>query len=87
MNKIKIIDNGFIIGIGYGYGEKITESEFNEILHTVSNRPIAPTGFTYKLKANTLEWELVEMPAQEPENEEAQLSDYVEALQDLGVDV
>lgn len=87
MNKIKIIDNGFIIGIGYGYGEKITESEFNDILHTVSIRPIAPTGFTYKLKANTLEWELVEIPVQEPEDEEAQLSDYVEALQDLGVDV
>ena len=87
MNRIKIIDNGFIIGVGYGYGEQITESEFNDILSTVSNRPIAQTGFAYKLKADTLTWELVELPPVDDTDDEATESDYITALQDLGVDI
>lgn len=59
----KYINNGYIIGVGTGAGagEPITEDEYNEILDKISNRPTAPEGFTYRL-TTALEWELVELP-------------------------
>ena len=83
----KTIIGGYISFVGTGeMGEQITESEYNEILSIIHNRPTAPTGFTYKLKADTLEWELVELPPIE-DDDEATESDYITALQDLGVEV
>ena len=84
----KIIEDGYILAVGTGIlGEEITESEYNEILSLVHNRPTPPSGFDYKLKADTLTWELVELPPIDDTDDEATESDYIEALQDLGVDV
>lgn len=83
----KNIEDGYIWGICPTVGDiKITESEYNTILSIIHNRPTPSIGFDYKLKADTLEWELVELPPIE-EDEEATESDYINALQDLGVDV
>lgn len=57
----KYINDGYIIGVGTGAGEPITEDEYNEILDKINNRPTAPEGFTYRL-TTALEWELCELP-------------------------
>lgn len=84
----KIVFDGYIAAVTTGSGtEQITESEYNEILSIIHNRPSAPDGFTYKLKADTLTWELVELPEPIDTDDEATEADYIEALQDLGVEV
>lgn len=46
-----------------GYGqERISEAEYNEILSIIQSAPTPPEGFMYSLRADTLEWELVESP-------------------------
>lgn len=88
MNYFKIVNDGYIIAVCKNCGKiKITESEYNEILSIIHNRPTAQDGFTYKLKADTLTWEQVELPEPSSEDDEATESDYITALQDLGVDV
>ena len=88
MKYYKTINGGYFVSIGTGTGgTNITETEYNELLSITHNRPIPPTGFDYKLNADTLEWELVELPPIEPTDEEATESDYITALQDLGVEV
>lgn len=68
----KIVLDGYIAAVTTGNGTKqITESEYNTILSLIHNRPIAPDGFTYKLKADTLTWELVELPEPSSEDDEA----------------
>lgn len=59
----KYINDNYIVGVGIGAGtgSEITEDEYNEILDKISNRPTAPEGFTYRL-TTALEWELVELP-------------------------
>ena len=48
------------------FGEEITETQYNEILSMLRNRPTAPDGFAYRL-TRELEWELYEAPVEEPE--------------------
>ena len=87
----KILDGNYISSYGKTSVEtkngEITESEYNEILSIIHNRPTAPTGYVYKLRADTLEWELVELPPIEEDDDEATESDYIDALNDLGVEV
>jgi hypothetical protein len=84
----KVINNGYIIAVSTGNtGEQITETEYNEILSAMQSAPTAPDGYTYKLKADTLTWELVELPPIDDTDDEATESDYITALQDLGVEV
>ena len=59
------IINGYITAIGTGKGnEEITETQYNEILSMLRNRPTAPDGFAYRL-TQELEWELYEAPVEE----------------------
>lgn len=75
MMYFKVTENGYILAIGTRIaGEEITEAEYNAILSRINSAPTAPSGYTYKLRADTLEWELVElppMPAPELTDEEA----------------
>lgn len=67
--KQKIVENGIIISIGEGnIGTPISDAEYNRILSAAKNRPIAPAGYRYDLKDETLEFVLVETPP-EPEPE------------------
>lgn len=87
MRYYKTIIDGYLVSVGTGTGgTEITESEYNDLLSIIHNRPTAQDGFTYKLKADTLEWELVELPPIE-EDDEATESDYIDALNELGVEV
>lgn len=65
---IEIIQ-GYISSIGTGLsGVEISETEYNEFLTTIRNRPTPSLGYDYQLRADTLEWELVELPPMpEPE--------------------
>lgn len=68
------------------YGKEITETQYNEILAMLHNRPPAPDGYGYRLTAE-LEWELYELPAEEAADEEATAEDYEAALAEMGVKV
>lgn len=87
MRYYKLIIDGYLVSVGTGTGgTEITESEYNDLLSIIHNRPTPTTGFDYKLKADTLEWELVELPPIEDDTDATE-SDYIDALQDLGVEV
>lgn len=64
------VSNGYVIGVGKNLSETagITETEYNTISALIRNKPADPAGYAYKLHADTLEWELVELPP-EPEDE------------------
>ena len=88
MRYYKTIIDSYLVAVGTGTGgTEITESEYNDLLSVIHNRPTPQTGFDYKLKADTLTWELVELPEPSADDDEATESDYIEALQDLGVTV
>ena len=56
----KNIENGYIKSIVKGANNgNISESEYNQIMSIINNRPIAPEGYDYLLKDN-LTWELVQ---------------------------
>lgn len=87
-NFYKIVSDGYIIGIGTNGNDsvtEITESEYSEIHAIIVNKPSEPEGYTYKLRADNLEWEMVELPSVDPA-EEAGPEDYEQALQQMGVD-
>ena len=63
-----IISDSYVVCVGHGtIGTEITESEYNTIMQKIQNKPADPEGYTYKLCADNLEWELVELPPIEPE--------------------
>lgn len=69
MNFYKFISNGYIAAFGeIGKGERIASAEYNALLAAVNERPNAPDGHIYRLRAADLSWELVELPPMpEPE--------------------
>ena len=61
------LDGAYIASLSEGLGQtQITEEEYTNILSIIRSAPSAPDGYTYMLRADTLEWELVENPP-EPE--------------------
>ena len=70
MRYYKLIESGYIIGIGTGIGGvEITEGEYNEIITIIQNKPEADIGYDYLLKED-LTWELVEVPEVDPTEDE-----------------
>lgn len=63
MNYFAIIKDGYIVAVGKGRaGVDITEKEYENITAAVVAMPTAPDGYVYRLRANGLEWELIELP-------------------------
>lgn len=86
MKYCEVIDGIYVSALGTNCGGiEITENKYNDILFAISNRPTAPSGYTYKLRADTLEWELVELPPEPVIDEDATAEDYEQALAELGV--
>ena len=56
-----IVTNGYVLAI------QKTDPEYNDVMQKIRNKPTDPEGYQYKLRADTLEWELVELPPIEPE--------------------
>ena len=75
MRCYKEIVDGYVYTVGTGRGfTEITQAEYNNLLGIITSVPTAPDGYAYRLRADTLEWELVELPPEpepEPEQEEA----------------
>lgn len=71
-------DSGTLLAIGTGPGGvEITESEYNEIMAVIQNRPQAD-GKGYRLKTD-LTWEEYDLPPEPEPSDEDELSD-AEAL-------
>lgn len=67
MDYFKNIEEGYIVSISTVFGEtKIEKSEYDNILSVIESKPTAPDGYAYRLRADTLSYELVELPP-EPE--------------------
>lgn len=80
---VKQIENGYVMSIGVGSdGAEITQDEYDEIMRIIADRPTAPDGYCYRLRADTLEYELCELPAP---TDEADTQDYENALGRFGV--
>ena len=78
MRYYKQSSDSIIIAIGTGHGsEEITESEYNEIMAVIQNRPQAD-GKGYRLKTD-LTWEEYDLPPEPEPSDEDELSD-AEAL-------
>ena len=87
MGYFKIVNGIYLDAIGTGdTGTPITGEEYGGLLEIIRSGPTPEDGYTCKLRADTLEWEQVELPpAPEPEPEDAEISDYEQELADLGV--
>ena len=88
-NKLVIVDGYIIATATTPNGGDANANDVEDIL---CHKPTdAPEGYAYKLKADTLEWELVELPPafeqSEDDIDEASIADYENALAELGVDV
>jgi hypothetical protein len=57
-----IISDGYIQAFSTYGGVEITAEVQDSILQKMADAPTAPSGYTYKLRADNLEWELVELP-------------------------
>ena len=80
----KIVIDGYIVALSNANGTEMTEAEYNAIMQKIQNKPSDPDGYQYRLRADNLEWEMVELP--EPVDEEAGPEDYEQALEEMGVD-
>jgi len=78
----KLIIDGYIAALSTGGGTEITESEYSTIMQKIQNKPVDPNGYQYRLRADNLEWELVELPPVEPEplTDEEALTRYANTL-------
>jgi hypothetical protein len=85
MNKYVV--GGYILAVGNVVGAEISDTEYNNILTVIRTKPAAPVGYDHRLNANTLEWELYPVPEPDTDDEDAEESDYIEALEELGVDL
>lgn len=78
MKFYKQTSNHYIIAVGTGRGgEEIAETEYNEIVSIIQNRPAAE-GKGYRLKTD-LTWEEYDLPPEPEPSDEDELSD-AEAL-------
>lgn len=72
MTFYKLLEDAYIIGVQTSSSEKggnIDGSEYNAILEKIKSTPTAPAGYQYRLRADTLEWELMELPSVETDEE------------------
>lgn len=72
MNYTLSIANGYIIGVCESEGHfpiEITKAERDAVFNKLMSRPTAEEGYQYMLKADTMEWELVELPQPSEDDE------------------
>ena len=82
MSNVIIINNGYISSTATtSYGTDVNADEVELMLR---HQPPAPDGYVNMLKADTLEWEAVEVPNIEIPQELTE-EDYKQALIELGV--
>lgn len=76
----KLVSNNYIEAIGRGgFGIEITEAEYNNLIEIIHNKPIAESGYDYRLRED-LTWELYELPIIPPEDEEISDTEALEII-------
>lgn len=80
----KTVLNGFVVLVSDDKGgmDEISETEYNDIMQKIQNKPGDIDGYAYKLRADSLEWELVELPPVETETltDEEALTRYANSI-------
>lgn len=72
MGYLKAIANGYIMSLHIVSGEgNCDKKEYDSLEAMFRERPEAPEGYWYLLRADTLEWGLVEAPEDDLPDEEA----------------
>lgn len=75
MKHYKVTDNGYILSVGTGNnGQEITETEYNEIMSAIQNKPMTTETTDYMLKED-LTWEAYQIKPVEPEPTTEELLD------------
>ena len=71
-----------IIKDGYIFAVEQTDEQYELTCEKIKSFQTAPKGYTYKLRADTLEWELVKLPPIDPEplTDEQALTRYANTL-------
>lgn len=90
VNYCRIKDGEYVVGIASSENEfanAISAEEAERLNALFRNAPTAPDGYCNRLRTDTLEWELVELPPEEEQDDEATAEDYEAALSELGVNV
>ena len=78
----KVVNNGYIVSVNnVGIGTEMTDEEYETIREALNNKP-TKEGYGFKLKTD-LTWEMFELPKEEIT--EATETDYINALEELGV--
>lgn len=90
--RYKQIKGNILIAIGESkvIGEnqtEISETEYNNIMSIIQNKPTDTDTIIYKLNATTLEYEPYDRPIEPVIEPEATIEDYQTALTELGVNV
>lgn len=76
----KIVSDGYIEGFGTNGGEdvtEITEAEYTELDEFFKTMPKAPVGKAYRMKAEPLEWVLVDDPIEDEDIDDAEAFDII----------
>lgn len=60
------VENGYIVSF---QSEGSNDNEYQEAIKVMDSRPVPPQGFDYRLKADSLEWELYELEESEVNSE------------------
>lgn len=71
----KVVSDGFIDGFGTNGNDEvteITEAEYGELVAFFHTRPTAPDGKAYRMKADPLEWVLVDAPIEDDDIDDAE---------------
>lgn len=83
MRYYKLIENGYIVGIGKGAGGvEISQEEYDEILVVIRSKPVAESGHDYWLRED-LTWELVEVPEADPTDEEISGDEFLAMVEEV----
>lgn len=86
MTYYKAVSNSYIVGVSTGCGQvRITKQQYDELMEIISSKPADPEGYCYMLRDADLTWEMVELPPAPEPDPDAEISDYENALADLGV--
>ena len=67
MKYYKTLSDSYVLMVGTIGDTEIPESEYQTIVTKIQNKPSAPEGFQYRLRNDSLEWELDALPEAEPE--------------------
>ena len=72
MGRFKAIHEEYVIGIGINESpiDEISQEEYNILTEILRNKPTAPEGYHYMLRADNLEWKLVQNPIEEETDNE-----------------